>query len=296
MATDATRLAIAFGIIVVFMIVEIAGGLLSGSLALLADAAHMISDAVALAMSWLAIRVGRRPADAGRSFGYRRLEVLAAFVNGCALFVIAGWVVYEAIRRFWEPVEILGGTMLGVAVAGAIANLVAFRVLNGGNKANLNVKSAWVHVFGDLLGSVAAIAAAGLILGTGWVPFDPILSIVVALIILKSARDIVRDSANILLEGSPPGLKRDNMTAELNAALPHGCTVSHLHAWALTAEQPLVTMNVSCRGGEDPDQIIATLQAQLRSKYGIGHSTIQVDSTVQPVACTAIGTREHAEH
>jgi cobalt-zinc-cadmium efflux system protein len=298
-ATDSTRLAIAFGIIAIFMIVEIVGGILSGSLALLADAGHMTSDTVALGMSWLAIHVGRRPADAGRSFGYRRLEVLAAFVNGCALFVIAGWVVYEAIQRLWEPVEVLGGTMLGVAIAGAIANLVAFWVLNGGNKANLNVKSAWVHVLGDLFGSVAAIAAAGLILWTGWVPFDPILSIVVALIILKSAKDIVRDSANILLEGSPPGLNRDEMTTALNAALPQGCTVSHLHAWALTAEQPLVTMNVSCRADEEPSQVIAMLQGQLKAKYGIGHSTIQVDSadsSVQPVACTAAETQEHAAH
>jgi cobalt-zinc-cadmium efflux system protein len=298
-STDANRLAIAFGIIAVFMVVEIVGGILSGSLALLADAGHMTSDTVALGMSWLAIRMGRRPADAGRSFGYRRLEVLAAFVNGCALFVIAGWVVYEAVRRFWEPVAVLGGTMLGVAIAGAIANLVAFWILNGGNKANLNVRSAWVHVLGDLFGSVAAIAAAGLILWTGWMPFDPILSIVVALIILKSAKDIVRDSANILLEGAPPGLDRDEMTTALNAALPQGCTVSHLHAWALTAEQPLVTMNVSCRVGEEPARIIATLQARLREKYGISHSTIQVDTGdfgVAPGACAAIGRQDHAPH
>lgn len=185
------------------MAVEIAGGLISGSLALLADAAHMISDAVALGMSWLAIVVGRRPADTARSFGYRRLEVLAAFANGCALFVVAGWIVYEAIHRLSAPVEVLGGTMLAVAVAGTLANLAAFWILNSGNKANLNVKSAWVHVLGDLFGQVAAVAAAAAIMWTGWFPIDPILSVVVALVILKSAWGIVRDSGNILLEGSP---------------------------------------------------------------------------------------------
>ncbi len=277
--SDATRLAWAFGIIVIFMVVEIVGGLLSGSLALLADAAHMISDAVALGMSWLAIQVGKRPADSARSFGYRRLEVLAAFVNGCTLFVVAGWVIYEAIRRFSAPVEVLGGTMLAVAVAGTLANLVAFWVLNSGNKANLNLKSAWVHVLGDLFGQVSAIVAAGLIMWTGWFPIDPILSVIVALVILKSAWGIVRDSANILLEGSPAGLNTADMTKDLNSTLPEGCKVSHLHAWALTTEQSLVTMNVNCPEGQTQGAILELLQSRLKEKYGISHSTIQVDSS-----------------
>jgi cobalt-zinc-cadmium efflux system protein len=239
----------------------------------------MLSDAVALGMSGLAIQVGKRPADSTRSFCYRRLEVLAAFVNGCTLFVVAGWVIFEAIRRFSAPVQVLGGTMLAVAVAGTLANLVAFWVLNSGNKANLNLKSAWVHVLGDLFGQVAAIVAAGMIMWTGWFPIDPILSVIVALVILKSAWGIVRDSANILLEGSPSGLNTADMTQDLNSALPEGCKVSHLHAWALTTEQSLVTMNVNCPEGHPPAAILEVLQSRLKEKYGISHSTIQVDSS-----------------
>ncbi|MBV8651616.1 MAG: cation transporter, partial [Alphaproteobacteria bacterium] len=152
--TDERRIFAAFLIIAVVMVVEVLGGLLSGSLALLADAGHMVSDAAALGMSWLALRIGKRPADAERSYGYRRFEVLVAFVNGCTLFVIAGWIVIEAARRFLAPHPVLGGTMLAVAVAGLVANLVAFLVLNGGNRNNLNMRSAWLHVLGDLVGFV----------------------------------------------------------------------------------------------------------------------------------------------
>jgi cobalt-zinc-cadmium efflux system protein len=144
--TDERRIACAFVIIFGFMLVEVAGGVISGSLALLADAGHMVSDAAALGMSWAVLRLGRRPADSMRSYGYRRLEVLVAFVNGCALFLIAAWVVFEAIRRFASPAPVLGGTMLAVAMAGLLANVVAFLVLSGGNRENLNMRSAWLHV------------------------------------------------------------------------------------------------------------------------------------------------------
>ncbi|MGF6923163.1 cation diffusion facilitator family transporter [Paraburkholderia sp. 40] len=185
--TDQRRIGWACIIIAVFMMVETAGGLLSGSLALLADAGHMVSDAAALGFSWAAVHYGRRPATAQLSYGFKRLEILAAFVNGCALFVIAGWIGVEAIRRFASPVPVVGQTMLVIAVAGLVANIAAFYVLNGGNRENLNMRSAWFHVLGDMLGSVAAIVAAGVILLSGWTPIDPILSIFVAVIILKSA-------------------------------------------------------------------------------------------------------------
>src|SRR5215469_11480129 len=200
------RIGWAFIIIFVFMLIEVIGGLMAGSLALLADAGHMVSDAAALGMSWAALRLGKRAADAERSYGYKRLEVLVAFVNGCTLFVVAGWVLYEAIRRFTAPVEVLGGTMLVVAIAGLLANIVAFLVLNGGNRENLNMRSAWLHVLGDLLGFVVAIVAAGVILVTKWSPIDPLLSVLVAILILKSAAQIVKSSSQILLEGTPSNL------------------------------------------------------------------------------------------
>ncbi|MBV9419542.1 MAG: cation diffusion facilitator family transporter, partial [Alphaproteobacteria bacterium] len=235
--TDQTRIGWAFAIIFVFMIIEAVGGVLSGSLALLADAGHMVSDAAALGMSWVAIHIGKRPADAARSFGYRRLEVLVAFVNGCTLFAITGWILFEAAMRLTAPAPVLGRTMLAVAVAGLIANLVAFFVLNGGSKENLNMRSAWLHVMGDTLGFVVAIVAAGVIVLTGWTPIDPILSVLVAALILKSAWQIVKASSHILLQGTPVNLSADGIARDLVASVPGVADVHHVHIWSLTSEQ-----------------------------------------------------------
>jgi cobalt-zinc-cadmium efflux system protein len=277
-SSDERVIGWAFVIIFTFTLIEAGGGLLAGSLALLADAGHMISDALALGMSWVAIRIGKRPADAARSYGYQRLEVLVAFVNGCMLFVIAGWIVLEAVRRFSAPVPVLGGTMLVVAVAGLLANIAAFLILNRGNRDNLNMRSAWLHVLGDLLGFIVAIVAAGIILWTGWSPIDPLLSVLVALLILKSAAGIVRSSAHILLEGTPPGLDLDALRADLMATLPAIAEVHHVHAWSLTSEQSLVTLHVRCAPGADAQSVIPAINRRLRDGFGIGHSTIQVDA------------------
>jgi cobalt-zinc-cadmium efflux system protein len=277
--TDERRLFWAFVIIFVFMLVEVAGGLWSGSLALLADGGHMISDAAALAMSWGALRIGRRPADAMRTYGYRRLEVLVAFVNGCALFVIAGWVIIEAMRRFNTPVAVLGGPMLGIAIAGLLANAVAFWVLSGGNRENLSTRSAWLHVLGDLLGFAIAIVAALVILFTGWSPIDPLLSVVVAVLILRSAGQIVRSSAHILLEGTPSGFNSEALRRDLVSSVPAVLEVHHVHAWLLTQNQPLVTLHVRCAPGADRDTLVVAVSQRLRREFGIAHSTIQVDHT-----------------
>ena len=275
--TDERRIAAAFLIIFVFMLVEVAGGLFSGSLALLADAGHMVSDAAALGMSWAALRIGRRPADPHRSYGYQRIEVLVAFVNGCSLFVIAAWITVEAALRFAQPVPVLGGPMLAVAVAGLLANLVAFLVLNGGSRENLNMRSAWLHVLGDMLAFVVAIVAALVILATGWSPIDPILSILVALLILKSAGGIVRSSAHILLEGTPPGLDLQTMGADLETNVAAVDEVHHIHAWSLTAERKMVTLHVRCAAGTPPGTVIPAVAQRLRDRFGIDHSTIQLD-------------------
>ncbi len=280
--TTEWRLAAAFLVIFVFTFVEAIGGLLAGSLALLADAAHMVSDAAALGMSWFAMRVGRRPADRARSFGYKRLEVLAAFVNGCTLFVIAAGVVFEAVRRFSAPVPVLGGTMLAVAIAGLLANVAAFAVLSGGNRQNLNLRSAWLHILGDMLGFIVAIVAAVIILWTGWSPIDPILSILVVLLILKSAYEIVRSSSHILLEGTPPDVDIEAMIDDLKSGLPSGTDIHHVHVWSLTAENPLVTLHVNCAEPSDAKSVIASINARLKERYGIEHATIQVE----PDGCT----------
>ena len=186
----------------VFMVLEVAAGFWSGSLALLADAGHMLTDSAALGLALFAVVVSRRPPDARRTYGYGRMRVLAAFINGLALLVIAAWIVIEAVRRLDSPVEILAGPMLAVAFAGFVVNVIVYLTLRGGT--DLNTRGAMAHVLGDLLGSVAAIAAAAIILATGWTRADPLLSIVVAALIVRTGWHVTRESGHALLEGSPP--------------------------------------------------------------------------------------------
>lgn len=278
--TDERRLLWAFVIIAVFMVVEVAGGLVSGSLALLADAGHMASDAAALGFSWLALRIGKRAATERLSYGYRRLEILAAFVNGLTLFVIAAWIVVEAVRRMFDPSPVLGGTMLAVAFAGLAANIAAFLVLFRGSQDNLNLRSAMLHVIGDMLGSVAAIVAAVIILWTGWTPIDPILSVFVALIILKGAWGVVRSAGHILLEGAPTDLSIPEIKEDLENNVPHVHDVHHIHLWSITADQHLLTMHVVPTPGIDPQAIIAAVSARLLERFAIDHVTIQVEEAI----------------
>ncbi len=185
-----------------FMVAEVAGGLITGSLALLADAGHMLTDTVALALAWVAFVLTERPADHKRTFGYHRWPVLAAFVNGLALLGIVLWIAVEAVQRMLDPQPVLGGTMLVIAFAGLVVNIVAFALLHGGDRDNLNLRGAALHVLGDLLGSAAAIIAAGVIMTTGWTPIDPLLSLFVALLLVRSAWYLLRQSGHVLLEGA----------------------------------------------------------------------------------------------
>jgi len=279
---DERRLATAFVIIVVFMVVEVGGGVLAGSLALLADAGHMLSDVLALGMSWAALRIGRRPADRRRSYGYRRLEVLVAFANGCALFVVTAWIAVEAVLRLTAPVNVIGRTMLVVAVAGLVANAIAFAVLNGATRENLNLRSAWLHVLGDLLGFAITIAAALVILVTGWSRIDPLLSLAVAALILRSALQIVGSSAHILLEGAPEGFNGEAVRTGLLAAVPGLGDVHHIHAWSLTAAETFVTLHVRCAPGANLDALVPAINRHLEERFGITHSTVQVDHAECP--------------
>ncbi|OZI62709.1 cation diffusion facilitator family transporter [Bordetella genomosp. 11] len=274
---DERRLAWALAIIVLFMIVEVAGGLVSGSLALLADAGHMVSDAAALGFSLVALRFGRRSATQHMSYGYRRLEILAAFVNGLALFAIAAWIMGEAIQRFWQPVDVMAGTMLAIAIAGLAANIVAFFVLTGGSRSNLNTRSALLHVLGDMLGSVAAIVAAVVIMLTAWTPIDPILSIFVALIVLKSAWHLVRSTGHILLEGTPPGLEPGAIKADLEQNVAVVRVAHHIHAWSITSEQHLLTLHVVPREGVAAGDVIRAVRQRVAERFGISHVTVQVE-------------------
>jgi len=258
------------------MLAEVAGGIVSGSLALIADAGHMLTDFAALTMAWLAFRVARRPADARRTYGFDRISVMAAFVNGLALFAVAIWILAEAARRIASPAPVEGGVMLVVAVLGLVVNIVAFRILSGGDRDNLNLRSALLHVLGDLLGSAGAIVAALVILWTGWTPIDPILSVLVSFVILRSAWSVVRASGHILLEASPEGFDAAAIGADLAAAVPEVTAVWLLHAWSTTENRPMVTLEAVVPAGADPEAARRRIKARLAEAFGFDHATVEI--------------------
>jgi len=260
-----------------FMVVEVVGGIISGSLALLADAGHMLTDTMALALAAMAFHVSKRPPDGKLTFGYQRFQILAAFVNGLSLLAIVGWILFEAINRFISPNEILGETMLVVAAAGLVVNLISFAVLHSGDQDNLNIRGAALHVAGDLLGSVAAIVAALVIIYTGWLLIDPILSVAVAALILKSAWSLVKRSAHILLEGAPEWLDVQMMQDRIVAGVPGVGEIHHVHIWGLTPQELMLTMHMSITGDESQSAVIREAKRFLKDEYGIGHATIEVD-------------------
>ncbi|QQX82279.1 cation diffusion facilitator family transporter [Shewanella sp. KX20019] len=260
-----------------FMIAEIVGGVVSGSLALIADAGHMLTDFVALSLAWFAFHLAKRPASWKATYGFDRFSVLAALVNGLSLFLIAAWICFEAYKRINEPVEVLGGTMLLVAVGGLIINILAFWILTRGEKDNLNIKAALLHVAGDLLGSVGAIIASIVIIYTGWTPIDPILSVFVAIIILRSAWHVVRESGHILLEGAPKGFDRRQLIDTLETEISEVIKVSHVHAWSITQERPVATLEVDVNEGADIEQVKIAVKTLLKERFGIAHSTVEVN-------------------
>lgn len=262
-----------------FMVVEVIGGILSGSLALLADAGHMLTDTMALALAAVAFQVCKRPADAKLTYGYHRFQILAAFVNGLSLLFIVGWILVEAVDRFFAPTEVLGKTMLVVAAAGLVVNLIAFAVLHGGDRENLNIRGAAVHVAGDLLGSVAAIVAALVIIYTGWTPIDPILSVAVAMLILRSAWILVKRSAHVLLEGAPEWLDTKIMQDRIVGQVPEVSSIHHVHVWGMTPQDLMLTMHVRLEQEPgNPTECIRQIKEVLSAEYGIGHSTIEIET------------------
>jgi len=286
------RTLIALGVTFIFMLIEIGGGLISGSLALLADAAHMLADVLALGLTWGAFRFGKMMADGRRSYGYRRLEVLAAWINGVTVLGLSVGIVVEAVLRLIHPETIDPLPMMGVAVAGFIANLVTFRVLEHGHDHgshdhgghdhghgghNINMRGAVLHVLGDLLGSVAAIAAAGVIWWTGWTPIDPILSIALSLLIVFSGIRLVRQATHILLEGSPEGFSEEALRQSLLKDVSGLAAVHHIHAWSVGSGQPMLTLHAVANDGTDRDQLLSSIKAIAGRDFGFAHSVVQVE-------------------
>lgn len=271
-------LAVVLSFTLAYMFAEIIGGLLTGSLALLADAAHMASDNVALALALFAFWLSSRPATPNRSFGYKRGEILAALFNGVTIVAISIWIFYEAFNRFQDPPEILGGWLMVVAVIGLFVNIAGALILTRSAGENLNMQGALRHILADLLGSVGVIAAALVILLTGWVYADPLISVFIGVLVLFSSWKLLRDSVNILLEGSPPGLDAGEVGRKM--VDQKGVEEIHdLHIWTITSGFPALSAHVLVGKDEDCHARRRDLERMLGDEYGISHTTLQVDHT-----------------
>ena len=259
-----------------FTVVEVVGGLLTGSLALLADAGHMLSDNLSLGLALFAAWLAGKPATPGRSFGYQRAEILAALANGMALVAIAIWVFVEAVSRFREPVEVLGGPMLAVAALGLVVNAAGASILHRSGGESLNVEGAMRHVIADALGSVGAMTAAIVIILTGWRYADPLISAAIAVLILGSSWTLLRDSTNVLLEAAPRGLDAEAVGRRMASA--DGVREVHdLHIWTITSGFPALSAHVLVGRHEDCHARRRDLEELLAHEFGISHTTLQVD-------------------
>lgn len=276
--TNEKVVMIGFLLTFAFMLVEFVGGYISGSLALMADAGHMLIDASALALAWAGFYFGKKPINSQKTFGYLRLEVLAALFNSLFLFGLTLWVGYEAVLRITRPVEIMAGSMFIVAVLGLLVNALVFYILNKGEKDHLNIKGAVLHVMGDLLGSVAAIGAAVVIYFTGWAPIDSILSIFVCVLILKNVWRLFKNAFDILMEGVPSNIDISKIKERVMQV--RGVkSVCHIHIWALTSGKVMATLNISVKNERRIIPTVQTVKRVLAKEFGIIHVTVGVDET-----------------
>ncbi|USK62461.1 cation diffusion facilitator family transporter [Peribacillus asahii] len=277
-------LFLSFIIITSFMVVEVISGLVTNSLALLSDAGHMLSDAVALGLSLVAIKLGERKASATNTFGYRRFEIIAAALNGITLILISLYIFYEAYQRLLNPPEVQSMGMLLISSLGLIVNIIAAAILMKADKdTNLNVRSAFLHVLGDMLGSVGAIVAALLMIFFGWGIADPIASIIVAILIIISGWRVTKDSFHVLMEGTPSQIDIPKVKETLQG-IPHVTEVHDLHVWSITSEMPMLSCHIVFRGDESHDAILHQAQKILHDEFGFEHSTLQVENADQGCA------------
>jgi cobalt-zinc-cadmium efflux system protein len=276
-ASGKQRLVLALLITGCWFVIELAGGFYANSLALLADAAHMLTDLAALGLSLFALKISSRPATHEKTYGYLRAEILAALANGVFLVLIALYIFYEAYQRFWAPPEIRSIPMLVVAVTGLAANLATAGLLYRGRHDSLNLRGAFLHVLGDTLGSVGAIVAGVLMVARQWYLADPIVSTIVGALVLYSSWELVRESVDILLEAAPRHLKISNILNDLRGVT--GVTSVHdLHVWSITSEMLAMSCHVVLKMDEDSDAVLTNLSRLMREKYLIEHTTIQIES------------------
>ena len=272
------RLLIALAITGVMTVVELVGGLLSNSLALLGDAGHMFTDTLALGLSVVAVGLARRPASQTRTYGFHRAEVLAALANGTILVLICGYIFYEAYQRFVDPPEVRGSLMLAVAAVGLLANLVGILILRSAGRDNLNVRGAFLHMWGDTISSVGVIVGGVIILATGWTMVDPIISIFIGLLILRGAVKLVLESSDILLEAVPKHLDVTQISNALRE-IEGVRDVHDVHLWTIASGIYALSCHlvIEDRMVSGSSQIVETVNQALSQKFGIGHSTLQLE-------------------
>jgi len=271
------KVLIAFVIIFSFMLVEAVGGIISGSLALLADAGHMLTDAAALGLAYVAFRLGRRAADSRRTFGYLRFEVIAGLVNALTLFGIVLWILYEAYTRLLQPTVVLAGPMFIVALVGLLVNIFVLWHLTRGDTDHVNIEGAILHVMGDLLGSVGAIVAAIVIWFSGWTPIDPILSVLISLLILRSAWSLFTRTLHILLEGVPEHIDLDDIVRHILQNIEGVEAVSDVHVWLITSGRNMATLRIRPAQGVDIAAVAHRVEKELQDHFGIEHPTVGLD-------------------
>jgi cobalt-zinc-cadmium efflux system protein len=275
--TSASRLTIALALTSSFFIAEVVGGFVFKSLALLSDAAHMFTDVMALVIALVAIKVGMRAADEKRTFGYRRLEILAAAFNAVLLFGVAIYVLIEGVRRFFEPVPVGSTGMMVIAVGGLVINIVSMKILTAGKEKSLNVKSAYLEVWADMIGSIGVIAGAIIISLTGLQWVDPVIAIGIGLWVLPRTWILLKDSTQILLEGAPRGMVLGDVRKALEGV--QGVTAIHdFHVWVSGADQPSCSLHAELAPGADSDDVRARLTTLLKGEHGVSHVTIQTEA------------------
>ena len=269
----------AFGLTSVFLIAEIIGGLITNSLALLSDAAHMGTDVIALAISLFAVRMSRKPADAKRTYGFARMEAIGALVNGGMLFLVAGYILWEAVGRFRQPPDVASTGMLVIAALGLVVNLISMRLLKAGSGDSLNVKGAYLEVWADMLGSVGVIGGAIIIMMTGWTLADPIIAVLIGLWVLPRTWTLLRAAGGVLMQSVPAGLDLDQVR-DMMLAHPGVAKVHDLHAWALGSREPVLTAHIILSDEtQAPDAVRQSLSTALTKAFDIEHVTLQIDAS-----------------
>lgn len=270
------RLTITLVLAAVYMVAEFVGGLLSHSLALLADAGHMLSDVGSLALSCFAVWLSERPAGSQRTFGYYRAEILAALANGTTLVAVSGFILFEAWERFHDPPEIQGGLMMGIAIGGLFVNVAGLAILHGGRNDNLNIRGAWLHVLSDTLGSVAVIVSGILIASFGWNWVDPLISVLISLLIVFSSWRLLAESVWVLMEGAPGGVDVQNVRAAL-ADSPGVIDVHDLHVWTIASGLDSLSCHVVSDESRSHVDLLESLRSTVHEQFGIDHVTIQIE-------------------